>query len=91
MKIKNIIILGFVALGIWGYRNYKDGGDPIGTVEELVQGEVSGFKSGFKEGLSAVSKAQNNASSASSTVDYPASVTDRLELPKLSRHSITLM
>ena len=85
MKIKNIIILGCVALGIWGYRNYKNGGDPIGTIEELVQGEVSGFKSGFKEGLSAVNKAQSNASSASSTVDYPASVIDRLELPKLSR------
>ena len=85
MKIKNIIILGFVALGIWGYRNYKDGGDPIGTVEQLVQGEVSGFKSGFKEGLSAVSNAQNDDDASSSPVNYPASVTDRLELPKLSR------
>lgn len=84
MRIKRIISIGLLALAVWGYSSYKSGGDPIGILENIVKGEVVGFKDGFREGFEAV---QAPSEHQDNNQQYPERVTDRLELPKLSKAS----
>lgn len=83
MRLSTILLGGVIILGVWGYREYKSGGDPIGQVEEAVKPVLADVKRGFREGyereLSASRKTDEEA------VSYPEDVHKRLELPRLSQ------
>lgn len=83
--MKKLILLALVGLGYWGYQIYKEGGDPVSEISETLSREASDFKEGFERGYEAT--ASERTQSEASGVDYPSSVSERLELPRLSRKS----
>lgn len=48
--MKKYLLIGLVALGMWGYKIYQDGGNPISEITESLSREAQDFKEGFDKG-----------------------------------------
>lgn len=92
--MKKLLWFVAIAIGIWGYKIYQEGGDPVREISSTLAEEVSDFKESFKEGYEAArSEAERRLGEAldtkgqASETSYPEDVTKRIELPRPSKGS----
>lgn len=91
--MKKYLIAALVGIGLWGYKIYKDGGDPTSEIPETLRNEAADFGESFQRsydkarGHLSSDESDSNSHSTSEAPDYPSDVTERLELPRLSSAS----